>query len=172
VQQFLKVFLDIVLWRRGPQDLPSSKFLVFATLLANELVSALHLVVMHESAAAYFVFLVIDPLLLMGWIWLVLRLFNRSDRYAQTISAVLGTSTLLALLLSVPLLMLAGVDHVETRSALEQALAVGLIIAFVLVAAHILKIATESNLFTGIAVALTYVIALNAVAAWIIGTGT
>jgi hypothetical protein len=47
---------------------------------------------------------------------------------------VLGTSTLLALLLSVPLLMLAGVDHVETRSALEQALALGLIIAFVLVA--------------------------------------
>ena len=117
-------------------------------------------------------FLVIDPLLLMGWIWLVLRLYNRSDRYAQTISAVLGTSTLLALLLSVPLLMLAGVDHVETRSALEQSLAVGLIIAFVLVAARILKIATDSNLFTGIAVALTYVIALNAVAAWIIGTGT
>jgi hypothetical protein len=172
VQQFLKVFLDIVLWRRGPQDLPSSKLLVVVTLVANELISALHLVVLHASPVAYFVYLVIDPVLLMGWIWIVLRLYNRSERYTQTISAILGTAALLALLLSVPLLIFAGIDHVETRSALEQSLALGLIIAFVLVAGRIVKIATDSNLFAGIAVALTYVIALNAVAAWLIGTRT
>jgi hypothetical protein len=28
VLQFLKVFLDIVLWRRGPQDLPASPLLL------------------------------------------------------------------------------------------------------------------------------------------------
>jgi hypothetical protein len=171
VQQFLKVFLDIVLWRRGPQDLPSSKFLVIVTLIAYELIAALHLVVMHASAMGYFVFLVIDPLLLMGWIWIVLRLYNRPERYMQTISAMLGTATLLALLLSVPLLIFAGIDHLETRSALEQSLAVGLIIAFVLVAGHIVKVATDSNLFAGIAIALAYAIATNSVAAWLVGTG-
>jgi hypothetical protein len=41
VQQFLKVFSTSYSAARPP-GLPSSKFLVFVTLLANELVPALH----------------------------------------------------------------------------------------------------------------------------------
>jgi len=172
VQQFLKVFIDIVLWRRGPQDLPSSKLLVVATLVGYELVSVLQLALMQETAGAWFVFLVVDPVLLMGWVWIVLRLYNRVERYSQTIAAVLGTSALLALLLSVPLQLLAGVGRAQTASSLVQYLALVLIVAFVLVAGRIIKLATDSNLFTGIAVALTYVIALNAVAARFAAPGT
>ena len=34
VQQFLRIFVDIVLWRRGPQDLPASSLLLALTVAA------------------------------------------------------------------------------------------------------------------------------------------
>jgi hypothetical protein len=103
VQQFLKVFVDIVLWRRGPQDLPCSMLLVAATLAAYMLVSVLQLAFMHESgtglprvprprsAAA-------DGLDLGR-----AQVYGRVERYPQTIAAILGTSALLALVLSLPI---------------------------------------------------------------------
>jgi hypothetical protein len=51
VQQFLKVFLDIVLWRRGPQDLPNSGLLVVITLVAYELVNLVQIALMEVSIA-------------------------------------------------------------------------------------------------------------------------
>jgi hypothetical protein len=171
VQQFLKVFVDIVLWRRGPQDLPCSRLLVAATLAAYVLVSVLQLAFMHESGPAYVVFLVLDPLLLMGWIWIVLRVYGRVERYAQTIAAILGTSALLALVLSLPLQLLVGVDAARTASPAAQILALGLILVFLLVSGRIVKLATDSNLFTGVCVTAIYVFVLNAIASRLVPMG-
>ena len=43
VQQFLRICLDIVLWRRGPQDLPVSGLLLWLTAAAYVAVSAAQL---------------------------------------------------------------------------------------------------------------------------------
>jgi len=172
VQQFLKVFVDIVLWRRGPQDLPCSMLLVAATLAAYMLVSVLQLAFMHESGPAYLVFLVLDPLLLMGWIWIVLKVYGRVERYPQTIAAILGTSALLALVLSLPLQLLVGVDAARTASPAAQILALGLILVFLLVSGRIVKLATDSNLFAGICVSAIYVFVLNAIASRLVPVGS
>jgi hypothetical protein len=172
VQQFLKVFFDIVLWRRGPQDLPSSMLLVAATLVAYVLVSVLQLALMHESGSAYFVFLVADPVVLMSWIWIVLKVYRREERYPQTIAAILGSSALISLVLSVPLQVLVGVDAARTATPAAQVLALGLILVFVLVAGRIVKLATDSNLFTGICVTAIYVFVINAIAAKIMAPGS
>jgi hypothetical protein len=164
VQQFLKVFLDIVLWRRGPQDLPNSGLLVALTLIAYELVSLLQIVLLTVSAGELLLYLVIDPLLLMGGLWLVMRLFGRSERWAQTTSAVLGCSALLGLVISVPMVLLAGPDLAADPPAWVRFLALALVIAFILVVGRIIKLATDSNLLTGSAIATTYVVALQALA--------
>jgi hypothetical protein len=172
VQPFLKVFIDIVLWRRGPQDLPSSMLLVLGTLVAYVLVSVMQLALMHESRPAYVVFLVADPLLLMGWIWLVLKVYGRVDRYAQTIAAILGSSALISLVLSLPLQLLVGVEAARPATPAAQILGLGLILVFVLVAGRIVKLATDSNLFTGICVNAIYVLVLNAIAARLLTPGS
>lgn len=164
MQQFLKVFLDIVLWRRGPQDLPNSGLLVVLTLAAYELTNVLQIALIKVSAAELLLYLVIDPLLLMGGLWLVMKLFRRSERWAQTTSAVLGCSALLGLAISVPMVLLVGPGLAANPPAWLRFLALGLVIAFILVVGRIIQLATETNLLTGSAIATTYVVVLQALA--------
>ncbi len=171
MQQFLKVFLDIVLWRRGPQDLPNSWLLVILTLIAYELVNVVQLALMKGSGAQLLLYLVVDPLLLMGGLWLVMKLYGRPERYPQTISALLGCSALMALLISVPVELLAGPQLAKNPPAALQFVALALVVAFVLVVGRIIKLATDSNLFTGIAIALTYVVILGALDGMVQGRG-
>jgi hypothetical protein len=172
VQQFLRIFLDIVLWRRGPQDLPASGLLVLLTLAAYVAVSMLQLALLKEPASTWLFFLVGDPLLLMAWVWLALKLFGHVERYPQAVSAVLGTGALLGLVLYLPLQMVVTVSGQEPASALAQTFGLLLIVVFALVTGRIIKLATETNLFTGIAVALTYFVIINTLLGVVRGTGS
>jgi len=107
VQQFLRIFVDIVLWRRGPQDLPASTLLLGVAVAAYVAVSVVQLALLGESAATWFLFTMVDPLLLGGWVWLVLRLFSKPERFLQTASAVFGAGAVLGLALYLPLQLVA-----------------------------------------------------------------
>lgn len=172
MQQFFRIFLDIVLWRRGPQDLPVSQLLLALAVAGYVLVSVVQLVLLRESAATWLFFVVADPLLLYGWTWLVLRIFGKTERLQQTATAVFGASATLGVVMYLPLqalLMAAGQD---VASAPSQVVALLLVVAFALVTGRILKIATDTNLFTGIAMSLTYFVVVNLLVGVLHGTGT
>ena len=164
MQQFLKVFLDIVLWRRGPQDLPSSGLLVAATLVAYELVTLLQIALFGVNSAELILFLVIDPLLLMGGLWLVLKLYGHSGRWPQAAAAVLGCTALMGLVLTLPMLLFDGARAAADPPPSLALLAICSIIAFILVVGRIIQQATDSNLLTGTALATTYVVIMEALA--------
>ena len=172
VQQFLRIFLDIVLWRRGPQDLPASGLLVWLTLGAYVLVSAVQLALMHESGSMWLVFMVGDPLLLAAWTWLVLKLYGHAERFQQTLAAVFGTGALLGMLIYLPLQMLVTGTGLDAMSPAAQGIALLPIAAYALVTGRIVKLATESSLFTGIAMALTYFFLVNALVGVVRGPGS
>jgi hypothetical protein len=172
VQQFLRIFLDIVLWRRGPQDLPASGLLLAVSVAGYALVSAVQLVLLGESVATWVFFLVVDPLLLGSWVWLVLRLYGHAERYLQTASAVFGTGAVLGLGLYLPLQLIVTGLGPEPAPGIAQGLALLLVVTFALVTGRIIKLATESNLFTGIAVALTYFLIIDFLVGALRGTGT
>jgi hypothetical protein len=172
VQQFLRIFLDIVLWRRGPQDLPASSLLLAISVAAYIAVSALQLVLLGESTATWLFFLVGDPLLLAAWVWLLLKLYGHPERYVQTAAAIFGTGALLGLGLYLPLQMLMPAAGEGAAPGLAQLFAVLVLASFALVTGRILKLATDSNLFTGIAVALTYFMVVNLVVGLLRGTGS
>ncbi|HET9693691.1 MAG TPA: hypothetical protein VFP48_04860 [Steroidobacteraceae bacterium] len=159
--QFLKVFVDIVLWRRGPQDLPASSLLLGLAAAAYVAVSVVQLALLEEPAAAWLVFVVLDPLLLTAGTWLLLRLFNRRERFLQTATAVLGTGALLGVALFLPMQWLLAALEVEAESTAAGLAALALVVVFALVTGRILKLATDSNLFTGIALSLTYFLIVN-----------
>jgi hypothetical protein len=102
VLHFLKAFLDIVLWRRGPQDLPASRLLLWLTAAAYVAVSVMQLTLLEEPAAAWVVFVVLDPVLLTLGVYLLLKLFGKTDRFLQTATAVLGTGVVLGLGMFLP----------------------------------------------------------------------
>jgi len=161
VQQFLRICLDIVLWRRGPQDLPVSSLLLAIAVAVYVAVSAVQLALLRETAATWIFFVVVDPLLLAAWVWLVLRLYGHPERFLQTASAVFGTGAVLGIGLYLPLqFIITGLGY-EPTSGLAQFFALVLVIVFALVTGRIIKLATDSNLFTGIAVSLTYFLLIN-----------
>jgi hypothetical protein len=161
VLQFLKVFVDIVLWRRGPQDLPASPVLLALAAAAYVAVSIVQLALLDEPAAAWVVFVVLDPILLTAGTWLLLRLFRRQERFLQTAAAVLGTGAVLGLVLFLPLQWLLDVLDVAPGSTPAGFAALGLVVVFALVTGRILKLATETNMFTGVAISLTYFMLIN-----------
>jgi hypothetical protein len=171
VQQFLRIFLDIVLWRRGPQDLPASRVLVGLTLAAYVLVGVVQLALLDEPAVEWLMFLVVDPAMLTATVWLLLRLYGRTERFQQTASAVLGTGALLGVVLYLPLQILVTGLGFEPASPVAQVSGLLLVVVFVLVTGRILKLATDASLFTGMAAALTYFVAINALVGAVQGPG-
>lgn len=171
MQQFLRIFLDIVLWQRGPQDLPASPLLVWITLAAYVAVSAVQLALLDESGPVWFVFLVMDPALLVATVWLMLRLYGRAGRFQQTASAVLGTGALLGVVLYLPLQVLMTASGMEPSAIVARVAGVFLVVVFALVTGRILKLATESSLFVGIAASLTYFLAVNELVGMAQGAG-
>ncbi len=172
MQQFLRIFLDIVLWRRGPQDLPASVMLLGLTVAAYVAVSAAQLALLGETAATWLFFVVLDPLLLAAWTWLVLRIYGRTERFAQTATAVFGTSALLGVAVYLPVQFLLSALGAGPESGLAQILALLLVVAFALVTGRILKLATETNMVTGIAIALTYFLLVNLLVGLMRGPGS
>jgi hypothetical protein len=171
VKQFLRIFLDIVLWRRGPQDLPVSGVLLALTVAAYLAVSVVQLAISGESLANWLFYLVLDPLLLGGWTWLVLRILGHRARFPQTASAVFGANAVLGFLLYLPLQVLGTAVGAGQASGLAQAAAWLQVIAFALVTGRILKLATDTNLFTGIMLSVTYVLLVIMVLSQLRGTG-
>jgi len=163
VSAFLKVFLDIVLWRRGPQDLPASGLLFRVTLGAYVAVSAVQLLALRESLTTWVIFLMLDPLLLTGCVWLVLRLYRHPERFLQTATAVLGTGALLGLVLYLPIQLLLGAVGRGPDATISRFFALALLAVFALVTGRILKLGADSSLLTGVAIALSYFFLINLV---------
>jgi hypothetical protein len=161
VLHFLKAFLDIVLWRRGPQDLPASRLLLWLTAAAYVAVSIVQLTLLEEPAAAWLVFVVLDPVLLTAGVYLLLKLFSRTDRFLQTATAVLGTGVVLGLCMFLPVQWLLTVAGVPVESTAAGLVALAMVVVFALVTGRIVKLATDSSLFTGITLSLTYFLLIN-----------
>lgn len=170
--QFLKVFVDIVLWRRGPQDLPASTLLCVLVTVAYVAVSVIQLAMLHEVGRIWFVFVVLDPALLIGGTWLLLRLYRHPERFVQTATAVLGTGALLGLVVYLPLQWLLQVAGAGPESTFAGLAALSLVVMFALVTGRILKLAMDSNLFTGVAISLTYFLLINLLLELLSGRGS
>lgn len=96
--RLILALVDIMLHRRGPDSLPPSRFL-FWFLLASMLASSLAVRIVEGITMPD----VASTLLVAGlefwFVWGVLRLFERQRRFRQTMSAVLGTDAIIAVLM-------------------------------------------------------------------------
>lgn len=172
MKAFVELFRDIVLWRKGPQDLPVSSLLLGVAAAAYVAVSALQLAVMGESGFSWVFFLLIDPLLLTGCVWLMLKLYGHPERFQQTASAVLGTGAYLSAVLYLPLQVVMTLLHLAPASAYSRFVALLMLGTFAMVTGRILQLGTGTTLFTGVAFALTYFFLINLLLGLVQGGGT
>src|SRR5262245_59975445 len=96
--KLMQTFLEIALWRKGPQDLPASGFLAMLVLTVYIGVGLLSVQLFHLSLRDAAIMTGVTLLMVTAWLWLVLVFFARRHRFVQTITATLGVAVLIALL--------------------------------------------------------------------------
>lgn len=153
----LKYFMDLCLLRAAPQDLPASQTLLRLTVAANVLVSVVLTLSMRLDTAPTLLQSLLEILLLLGLLWLVLRLTDRSGRFLQCAAAAMGSSALLGVL-ALPVIPMATRGEGDT-ALLGGLLMLGLVIWSVLVLGHILRHALEVPLGRGVLLAMMYTFA-------------
>jgi hypothetical protein len=162
ILRFLQSFLDIALWRKGPQDLPASALLATLVLLAYLATGFVRMRLFEFDLPSALLFISIDALMLGGWLWLVLTFFGRRQRFVQTITATLGVG-LLVLLLDV--LIRSG----QLALGLSNELSVNWLMLRIpitaLVLGRIFTLALDRSLITGVALTVAIICSTKAVVA-------
>ena len=137
-----RLYFDIAIWRRGPADVPGVPSVLWLTVAAYAVVTAL-LSLALRLPGSWPRELALDIVYMLAWVWLLLRAAGRRERVLQTAAAVFGFQLVLA-----PLMI--GVSAVVPGSGAAGGLqllpwiATLLVIAWVVLAtAHILRAALE-----------------------------
>ena len=157
MQQLIKVWLNICLWRAAPQDLPASGMLLSLSLACYALVSMLLSLGSYGLAGAVQLAL-LDLGLLVVFVLSLLYLQGKTARINQTLSALAGTGSLLGVF-ALPLIWWAEPgqqpDQVPVLLTLFWLL---LLVWNLLVMAHIIRHALSSSVAVGLGVSLLYVL--------------
>lgn len=98
MKQLLRIFFDIAILRRGPQDLPASHTLVWLVSAAYLMVSAVQSMMRGWDASTTLVLLVLDIGMQAVWLWALLVFFAKRSRFLQTFSAFMGVNALLTVM--------------------------------------------------------------------------
>lgn len=108
----LRQFLDLLLRRAGPSDLPASPQLLAGTFAALLAVQAALAAMLGESPAEMLPRASVSGAMLLGWIWFLTRAYGHPARFLQTATAFLGVT-----LLSAPVLIPLAVHALGTGTA-------------------------------------------------------
>ena len=159
--QVLISLVEIARLRRDPSALPASIVLLVILAVAYAGSSALQSWLLHDDrllarTAA-------DLGLMLAIFWIVLALTRRLYRYRQTMNAVLGISVLLTPLLMLLIALQQPAEMYYPVKLVAWAGSIGVIVWYTLIIGHILRSALEIGFVTSIAIAITTVIAANAI---------
>jgi hypothetical protein len=149
-----RLFAQIALLRRGPQDVPGATFVLAMTVAAYVTVSGVLYQALQPLPIPWVRPLVVEVVFMLAWYAVLLRIVRRPERFTQTTSAVFGVETLIA-----PLLIAVG--WAVRRGGQESAwllpltfIWIVLIVWLVAVNSHILRNALELPLLACIGIVI------------------
>ncbi len=152
--EIIRAFVDICLFRRGPQDLPASGFLLYLTLGAYAGSNFLLALGTYTPAAAAMASLA-DTALLAALTLSLLYLHGRAARVRQTLAALAGTGTVLAVLALPPIYWFT-VQAAQGELSFPSLVVLALVVWSLAVIAHIIRHALGTRLIVGLVVAMMF----------------
>lgn len=165
MRALLNLFLDLCLFRKGPQDVPASPALLKLTLLAYGL-SGLLVLLLSTPAPVAILKTLLDMVLLVGLLHLTLILYRHPARFEQTLSALAGVGTLMGLL-ALPLVSWIAQQGADGDIELPGLLVLGLMSWNIAVMAHILRHAFDTSIWVGTLYAIGYTFLYWTLTGWI-----
>jgi hypothetical protein len=96
MRELVRLFAQIALMRRGPQDLPASAAVLAATAAGFVIINCLVSVALPPIPGPWFGHLVVEVVFTFVWYALLLQILRRPERFLQTTTAVFGYQAVLA----------------------------------------------------------------------------
>jgi len=149
----IKILFDICLFKKGPQDLPYSLWLLRILLVVYVSIRILMLSI-HFDWLNVLLQVIVEIFLVAGFFWIMLYLARKLGRFYQALSAELGTDALISFF------ALPGIASMETRQGglLVFLVMLGLIGWHWAVTGHIIRNALEQSLSFGLGLAFLYLL--------------
>jgi hypothetical protein len=159
MKELLRLYGQIALLRRGPQDLPASPTLLAVTVAGYFAINVVMYLVLRPFRGPWLMYLIVDILFGLAWYVVLLRAAGKAERFLQTATAMFGYQALLA-----PLIVSAGSFAKrfmgETQSSgmlLVAILALGLAVWVVAAGANIIKAALEWSMPASVATVIAQI---------------
>jgi hypothetical protein len=97
LSQLIRLFVDIAVWRRGPQDLPASSTLAWLVTVFYAFTSAIQVGMMGWNLRSAVVLIMLDMGLQAAWLWGLLVFYAKAPRFLQSYTAFLGVGALITM---------------------------------------------------------------------------
>ena len=154
-----KVFWDIALWRRTPEQLPASVFLLCLVAAASALLEVIEALLPPPASSGEILTRVVLRLALpLAFAWLVLAAARQRPRFLQTGTALLGVAVIADFVIC-PLVLLSNSIGVDRPLALPvSVLSMAALIWYLLACANIWRAALNARLGLGAAISLGYLV--------------
>lgn len=154
IGRIIRTYVDIVLFRQGPEALPVSQTLLFITIAANVLLDSAASAVLPMPGVENPVFIaLVQVAFVLAWYWASLRIAGKPERFLQTATAVFGIQVVLGPVL-VLILALSPQTAIDPQTPPWVVLPMAVLGMWVLVVgSRILRAATQWPM--GICVAVT-----------------
>ena len=151
--EIIKLLFDICLFRKGPQHLPYSPWLLRITIVIYAIINFLMINISVGWLYALFI-VAIGILIVVGFSWTMLYFGHRPGRFYQTTCALLGTDALISFF-AVP-----GVASMATggMTLLAFSVMIGLMIWHWAITGHIIRNALDQTLMFGLSLAFLYLL--------------
>lgn len=147
-----KLFFDIAIFNKGPQDIPASKWLLQLLVPVYMLINIL-ILLMNTDMFTALMQSCVEVILVLGMAQLTLYLSGKLARFQQTACALLGTDALISLLAIPALASLVG-----RGSAIALLIVILMMLWHWVVTAYILMNALERPLIFALGVAFLYIL--------------
>ena len=150
MQLILRAFFDVILLRKGPEDIPRSALLLALVIGLAIVVNMLFDVVIETAYETDFSLEVATELVKIVSYVIVVMVFGLVSRLMQTMTAMIGCNAILGIVSTGVLMLAQPLGNAE----LDGVLAWLVIFWLILVEGHIISRAVKLHLVTGIAIAV------------------
>jgi hypothetical protein len=161
MKELIRLFMQIALLRRGPQDVPASPLLLALTVGGYFAINFVVSSVLPPVPGSWFAQLVLDVVFMFVWYVLLMKLARKPERFLQTTTAVYGYQAVLSpLLVSIGWLMRRFAQDSVWQFPITL-MSLALLVWVIAANSHIVKAALEWSMPPSVALVILQTLAGN-----------
>jgi len=155
---YVQALINIALRRLGPEDLPDSGFLLGLTVVAYALLQLPVGIMADATLTEIFTQIPVSVVLAFAFVWVLLRLAGVPRRYRQTLTALLGTGTLLTIVAMPFMIWRLSVLQLQPTAPFPELILLIIMLWSIAVDGHIIARALSRPFVVGLLVSIAYLL--------------